>query len=234
MGERQAAALPAVAEVQARAGQVRERIAAAGGAPDRVRLLAVTKGFGADLVRVALRAGLADLGESYAQELVAKADELAADPESGVAPPAWHAIGRLQRNKVRRLAGLVTCWESVDRLELAREIARRDPGAAVLIQVSPAGEPQKGGCDPDEAPDLVAAARELGLDVRGLMAIAPLAEGDRSPVRAAFERVAALADDLGLPERSMGMSGDLEEAVAAGSTQVRVGQDLFGPRPPRP
>lgn len=228
------AALPTPEEVRSRADRVRERIVAAGGDLGRVRLLAVTKGFGADLVRVALRAGLFELGESYAQELAAKAAELAEAPEPGLEPPTWHAIGRLQRNKVRRLAGLVSCWQSVDRLELGTEIAKRDPGARVLVQVSPAGEPQKGGCEPEATGELVAALRDLGLDVRGLMAIAPLAGEDRSPVRAAFERVAALADELDLPERSMGMSGDLEEAVAAGSTQVRVGQDLFGPRPPRP
>ncbi len=145
--------------------------------------------------------------------------------------PAFHFIGRLQRNKVRGLAGIVACWQTVDRVALAAEIARRAPGAKVLVQLNLSGEPQKGGCDPVEAEPLVDQARALGLDVRGLMGIGPA--GPPETARPGFRRLVALADRLGLPERSIGMSADLEVAVAEGSTQVRVGQDLFGPRPPR-
>ena len=216
---------PAV--IAARADAVRQRIADAGGDPERVRLLAVTKGFGPEVAAAAVAAGLVDLGESYAQELVAKAPELADGPVA----PRWHLIGRLQRNKVRSLAGLVHRWDSVDRLELGREIAHRAPGATVLVQVNVTDEPQKGGCAPAEVDGLVAALQGEGLVVEGLMAVGRA--GDEVATREGFATLVAAADRLGLPERSIGMSGDLEAAVAAGSTMVRIGRDLFGERPPR-
>ena len=216
---------PAV--IAARADAVRQRIVDAGGDPDRVRLLAVTKGFGPAVAAAALAAGLVDLGESYAQELVAKAPVLAAGPVA----PRWHLIGRLQRNKVRSLAPLVHRWDSVDRLELGREIAHRAPGATVLVQVNVTDEPQKGGCAPAEVDGLVAALQGEGLVVEGLMAVGRA--GDEVATREGFATLVAAADRLGLPERSIGMSGDLEAAVAAGSTMVRIGRDLFGERPPR-
>lgn len=205
--------------------RVRERIAAAGGDPAAVRIVAVTKGHPSSAATAAVAAGLTDVGENYAQELVAKADELG---EQGI-DVRWHFIGRLQRNKVRPAAPHVSLWQSVDRLSVATEIARRDPGASVLVQVNASGEDQKGGCRPEFAPAVVEGARDLGLDVRGLMTVGP--EGDGSATRAAFAAVAELADRLGLEERSMGMSADLEIAVAEGSTMLRVGTALFGPRP---
>jgi uncharacterized pyridoxal phosphate-containing UPF0001 family protein len=140
----------------------------------------------------------------------------------------WHMIGRLQRNKVRAVAPFVHLWQSVDRLSLAAEIARHAPGATVLAQVNVTGSSQQGGCPPEQVAAVVEGCRDLGLDVRGLMAIGPL--GPLDAARAAFGTVRALADGLGLPERSMGMSGDLEAAVAEGSTIVRIGTALFGPR----
>jgi PLP dependent protein len=211
-------------EVAARLERVHERVRRAGGRG--VRILAVTKGFGPDAVVAATEAGADGVGESYAQELCTKADALAAQ---GAHQPAWHFIGRLQRNKVRALAGHVAVWQSVDRHELALEIARRQPGAAVLVQVNASDEPQKGGCAFADVPALVAGAGELGLDVRGLMAVGPT--GPPEAAREPFRRVVELADRLGLPERSLGMSDDLEVAVSAGSTMVRIGRDLFGPRP---
>ncbi len=203
------------------AGAVRERIAAAGGDPEGVRLVAVTKGHSLATVQAATAAGLMDLGESYAQELVAKAEAV----QVGV---RWHFIGRLQSNKVRRIAPFVYLWHSVDRLSLAAEIARHAPSAAVLVQVNVTGLPQQAGCSPEQVAALVEGCMELGLEVRGLMAIGP--RGPDTLVRASFASVRALADRLGLPERSMGMSGDLAAAVAEGSTMVRIGTDLFGPR----
>jgi pyridoxal phosphate enzyme (YggS family) len=202
--------------------EVRRRIEIAGGDPERITIVAVTKGFGADAVQAALAAGLVDVGENYAQELTAKA----AAP--GTEGARWHFIGRVQRNKVRALAPIVHLWQSVDRAALADSIAAAAPGAAVLVQVDTTGEPQKGGCEPGAVPALVAHSRAAGLVVRGLMAVGPA--GAPQAARAGFERVRRLADDLGLPERSMGMSGDLEVAVGAGSTMVRVGTALFGPR----
>lgn len=208
-------------ELKDRIEAVRARIERAGGDADKVRLIAITKGFGPETVEDAFAAGLSDLGESYVQELTEKAQ---------AAPAArWHFVGRLQRNKVRKAAGYVTLWHSVDRLSLGAEIARRAPGAAVLVQVNLTGEPTKAGCSVDELPGLVDGLREQGLDVRGLMTIGPM--GPAESARPAFAGLTRLADGLGLPERSMGMSRDLEVAVEEGATMVRVGSALFGPRP---
>lgn len=222
--------------VQERLLAVRARIAAAGGT-EAVRIVAVTKGFGADAVLAALAAGLADVGESYAPELEDKASALlsAATPAPGGVDAQvsndgvrWHFIGRLQSNKVRRLAGTVHLWQSVDRPSLVAELARRAAGAGVLVQVNVSGEAQKGGCDPSDTGALVGQALAAGLDVRGLMCVA--APGGNEAARPGFRLLRSLADELGLDERSMGMSGDLEAAVEEGSTMVRVGGALFGPR----
>lgn len=217
----------------ARLAAVRARIADAAPDPASVRLVAVTKGFGVDVVRAALAAGLVDLGESYVQELVAKAVELErGQGDAGDAGlPRWHAIGRLQRNKVRKAAPFVSLWHSVDRLSLGAEIARCAPGAAVLVQVNTSGEESKGGCPPVMAAGLVEGLVDLGLDVRGLMTIAPA--GPPELARPAFHAARELRDRLGLSELSMGMSGDLEVALTEGATLVRVGTGLFGPRPGR-
>jgi len=167
--------------------------------------------------------GLLDVGESYAQELVGKAGA----PEAPV-EVRWHFVGGLQRNKVKLVAPFVHLWQSVDRLSLAGEVARHAPGAAVLVQVNVSGNERQGGCPPERLAAVVEGCRDLGLEVRGLMAIGP--QGASETVRSAFRRVRELADQHGLPERSMGMSGDLEAAVAEGSTMLRIGTALFGPR----
>ena len=201
--------------------RVRDRIAAAGG-DDTVAVLAVTKGFGIEAVEAALGAGCAAIGENYAQELLTK---------RGVVRQAEvHFIGQVQTNKVRQIAPLVDVYETVDRERLAHEIARRDPGARVLIQVDTTGEPGKGGCALSDVDALVAAARETGLDVRGLMTVGPT-EGGPEAARAGFRAVRAAVDRIGLAVCSMGMTDDLEVAVQEGSTQIRVGTALFGPRP---
>jgi len=212
------------AEVRAR---VDAAARAAGREPNDVGLVVVTKTVPVDVVREAIAEGATDLGENRAQELVAKAEALAT---GNGAPIRWHLIGRLQRNKVRALAPHVSLWQSVDREELASDIARHAPGAAVLVQVNVAGEAQKGGCPPHAAPGLVDRCRAHGLTVRGLMTIPPAA-GDPGPV---FRALRALTDELALPTCSMGMSGDFEQAIAAGATMVRVGTAVFGPRPPDP
>lgn len=208
---------------------LRDRITRAGRDPDSVTLVAVTKGFDASVVRNALDCGLVDLGENYAQDLDAKVDALTPEQRAAV---RWHFIGRLQTNKVRLVAPHVALWQSVDRRPLAAEIAKRAPGAEVLVQVNTSGEPQKGGCGPAETAELVASCRDLGLHVRGLMCVGPASNVDAS--HRAFRLLASLADDLALRERSMGMSDDLEAALAEGSTMVRVGTALFGTRPAQP
>lgn len=212
-----------------RLADLRERIARSAPDPDVVTLVAVTKGFGAGAVRTALAAGLTVMGENYADELVAKAAAVADDPGPA---PQWHYLGAVQRNKVARLAPLVDCWQGVSRLAEGRAIAARRPGARVLVQVDVAGLPGRGGVAPTEVGALVDALRGEDLDVAGLMAVGP--PGPPEDARPGFRRVRDLADDLGLAVRSMGMTDDLEVAVAEGSTMVRVGRALFGERPPRP
>jgi hypothetical protein len=193
-----------------------------------VSLLAVTKGFGPEAVHVALSAGLEAVGENYADELVAKATAVAGAPGPD---PEWHFLGAIQRNKVPRLAPLVSCWQSVGRVEEGRAIARRAPGARVLVQVDVAGLPGRGGVRPDAVPGLVAALQVEDLDVAGLMAVGM--PGPPEGARPGFREVTRLADELGLAIRSMGMTDDLEVALSEGSTMVRIGRALFGDRPAR-
>jgi uncharacterized pyridoxal phosphate-containing UPF0001 family protein len=206
---------------------VRERIAAAGGDVARVRVVAVTKSFDLDAVHAAVGAGLLDVGENYAAELVAKAQ---AAEQWGDVRPRWHFLGAVQRNKVPSLAPFVGLWQSVAREAEGARIARFAPGASVMVEVEATGLPGRNGCPAPEVPALVAKLRHLGLDVRGLMTVAA---PDRAAAAVTFGLVAGLADDLGLAERSMGMSDDLEVAVSAGSTMVRIGRALFGERPGR-
>ena len=138
----------------------------------------------------------------------------------------------MQRNKIARLAPVVSWWQGVGRIEEGRAIAKRRPGARVLVQVDVAGLPGRGGCPPEQVVDLVGALRTEDLAVVGLMAVGPPGPPERA--RPGFARVSSLADGLGLTVRSMGMSDDLEVALAEGSTMVRLGRALFGDRPPRP
>ena len=210
------------AQVAGRLAVVRDRLRACGG--DDVRIVAVTKAFGVDAVAAAVANGLTDIGESYAQECVAKLEGL--DER-----PTIHFIGGLQRNKIRRLAGIVDVFQSVDRAALVDEIARRVPGARMMIQVDLSGEDTKGGCPADEVVPLVDRARAAGLAVEGLMGIGPL--GPPEAARPGFRLLRGLVDELGLAECSMGMTDDLEVAVEEGTTMIRVGTALFGPRPAR-
>lgn len=212
-------------EVAIRVGELRQRIAAVAPKGHHVSILAVTKTFGLDAVTAALAAGCEGVGENYAQEIVTKFSQVSPLPEI-------HFIGQLQTNKVRLVAPFISVYESVDRISLAAEIAKRAPRARVLIQVDTTAEPGKGGCAPVDVAAVVDQCRELGLSVDGLMTVGPT-DGDLQVARAGFATVRRLVDDLGLTVCSMGMSDDLEVAVAEGSTQVRVGSALFGSRPPR-
>ena len=207
---------------------VQARIAAAaraaGRAPEEIELVAGSKEGPADAVVAALAAGQRAFGENRAQELLAKIDRMDAAPP---VTPVWHFIGRLQRNKVKAIAPHVALWHSVDRAELGTEIARHAPGAHVLVQVNVAGEDRKGGCPPGEVASLVETLVALGLAVDGLMTVPPLA-GDPRPHFAALRDLATRG---GLPVLSMGMSSDFEAAIGEGSTLVRVGRAVFGPRP---
>ncbi|MFP4132305.1 MAG: YggS family pyridoxal phosphate-dependent enzyme [Thiohalospira sp.] len=224
-------------DVAANLAQVRQRIESAARAADRdpasITLIAVSKYHPAEAVRAALAAGCHDLGESWADEGVAKQGSVA-DPSA-----VWHFIGPLQSNKTRAVAEHFDWVHSVDRLKIARRLSDQRPAELgplpVCLQVNISGEASKSGADPAEAPELAAAIAELpGLQLRGLMAIpAPAAEPEaqRRPFAALRElRDELNAGGLGLDTLSMGMSADLEAAIAEGATHVRVGTDIFGAR----
>jgi pyridoxal phosphate enzyme (YggS family) len=210
-------------EVAVRLASVRERIARIRN-PDDIVIVAVTKGFGAETCRAALEAGLKVLGENRVHEAKLKMD--------AVPGAEWHLIGHLQTNKVRQAAGRFALIHSVDSIRLADELARATPEQAVLLEVNVAREGQKHGVDPDKALEAITAVSSL-LQLKGLMAMGPSA-GDPGPT---FRDLRQLRDEaeqslgISLPVLSMGMSGDFEAAVQAGSTMLRLGQALFGPRP---
>lgn len=241
---------PAAAEVAAlaaRLGAVRARIETAarraGRDPTTVRVIAATKRQPAARVAAAARAGLRDIGENYVQETLAKIAELKQilDSET-VASLSWHGIGHLQRNKAKEAVAAFACIHTVDSVRLALELARHAAAAArvlpVLLQVNVSGEASKSGVAEAEAPLLLAALADVPqLSVVGLMGM-PAPSADPEAARPAFARLRALRDALhdapgggALRELSMGMSHDLEIAVEEGATWVRIGTDLFGPRP---
>lgn len=223
--------------------QVRQRIAAAAAEsqrdPSEIRLVAVSKTQPAGAIREAYEAGQRDFGENYVQELLPKAQEL-----GDLTELRWHLIGNLQRNKARHVVMLVSLVHTVDTIELARELARRFEGGRqtadqrleLLVEVSIAGEAQKHGASPAALGALLDAIDSLpSLSLRGLMCVPPLSE-DAAAARPHFDALRQLRDQHGgvqrLPELSMGMTQDLEHAVAAGSTLVRVGTAIFGGRSP--
>ena len=210
--------------VAERLSAVRERIARTGRDLDEVTIVAVTKGFGSEVCQEALEAGLNVLGENRVQEALKKMDE--------VEGARWHLIGHLQTNKVRLAAHRFELIQSVDSAHLAKALAKADAKQRVLVEVNVAREAQKTGVDPARALEVINATASQ-LDLKGLMAMGP-ADRDPSP---AFNELRQLRDEaeqrLGkaLPILSMGMSTDFEAALAAGSTMLRLGQVLFGPRP---
>jgi len=250
---------PSPEVVARRVEEVWRRVRATGRDPATVRLVAVTKGFDAAAVTAALAAGVADIGENYAAELVSKAALLSgAAPAAGDAArdgpgaggarddvgddaagaaggggsrprPRWHFLGAVQRRRVRDLADVVGWWQTLARVVEGEAIAARAPGARVLVEVDVSGLVGRNGCPPVSVPGLVRSLRGMDLDVRGLMVVAP--PGPAEVARAAFRTTAGLAADLGLGELSMGMTQDLEVALEEGATMVRVGRALFGPRP---
>ena len=203
--------------------QVRQRITSAGGDLDSITIVAVTKGLDADAARRALAAGIVEVGENYAQEMVAKAEH--------VEGARWHFLGHVQRNKVAALAPHVALWHGLDRVSVGEALAARAPGASVLVQVNLTDDGGRNGCHRTEVGNVVAGLRDLELEVRGLMGVAP--RGTPEDARPHFRWLAEAAADLGLPELSMGMSADLEVAVEEGGTIVRVGRALFGARSER-
>ncbi len=203
-------------------GRVEDAASRAGRVEGAVTIVGATKTVAADRIGAALDAGLVDVGENRAQELLAKGPIL----RDRVNPPHWHFLGALQRNKVRALAPWVVCWQSVDRIALGASIAQHAPEARVLVEVNLGGEPQKPGCEPPDAPALVDELRALGLDVVGLMTVPPRGDDPRPW----FARLREMGERLDVAELSMGMTDDFEAAIAEGATIVRVGRAIFGAR----
>jgi pyridoxal phosphate enzyme (YggS family) len=224
--------------VAAQLADVRARIARAAEAAGRdaatVKLVAVSKTKGPDAVREAYSAGQRAFGENYAQELAAKAVALADLPDL-----EWHFIGHLQTNKAKVVAKHAHVVHTVDSAALARELGKRAAreGRAtplpVLIEVNVGREAQKAGAAPSEIDDVMRAVREQpALALRGLMTVPPA--DDIAAARGVFETLVSLRNLHGgptaLPELSMGMTADLDVAIACGATLVRVGTAIFGPR----
>ncbi|MBP7395011.1 MAG: YggS family pyridoxal phosphate-dependent enzyme [Zoogloea sp.] len=215
------------------ATRIADAAVAAGCDPAMVRLLAVSKTWPADSVREAAAAGQHAFGENYVQEGVAKVDELAG---LGL---EWHFIGPLQSNKTRLVANRFSWVHSIDRLKIAERLSeQRDvhlPPLEVCIQVNVSGEASKSGVAPPDLPELARAVAALPrLRLRGLMTI-PEPTPDMALQRARFASLRAMRDELNaaglaLDTLSMGMSDDLEAAIAEGSTLVRVGTAIFGSR----
>jgi hypothetical protein len=141
----------------------------------------------------------------------------------------WHFLGPVQRNKVKRLAPLVSAWHGIDRAAAVDAVAAASPGVEVLVQVNLSGDSSRPGCRPEDIEILVAHCRQRPILLTGLMAVGP--EGDLDRARAGFAWLARRARQLGLRELSMGMSDDFEVAVEEGATTLRLGRVLFGPRP---
>jgi pyridoxal phosphate enzyme (YggS family) len=195
-----------------------------------VRLIAVSKFQPSAAIRAAYQAGQRDFGENYVQELQHKATDLADLKEL-----RWHMIGHLQRNKARVVAPIAALLHTAHSVELIQELDKRAHGLAVLIEVNVGGEAQKSGCSPEALPQVLSAASAAkNLVLRGLMCVPPHTE-DPSHARPYFDELVRLRDLHGgaqrLPELSMGMTADLEYAIAAGATMVRVGTAIFGARP---
>lgn len=230
-----------IQKIAAAAAEVRARMAAAcqraGRSVGSVQLVAVSKTQPPEVVRAAYAAGLRIFGENRVQELVAKAPEC----PSGV---IWHHIGHLQKNKIRKVLPLASLLHGVDSLELAQSIERvaEEMGVfpRILLEVNVSGESSKFGLKPEALPGVAGEIlRMRRVELCGLMTVAPLAE-EPEAARPHFRALRSLREEcarsLGaeLPELSMGMTGDFEVAIEEGSTMIRVGTALFGPRSPAP
>ncbi len=226
-----------LAEIRQR---IQEAARAAGRDPQAVRLVAVSKTKPASAVAEALAAGQTLFGENYVQEAQDKIPAVNRERQEA-AQPVWHFIGHLQSNKAKLAVRLFDVVQTVDRLKIAKALARHasEQGKTleVLIQVNVGEEPQKAGCNEDEAPALAQAVAGLeGLRLRGLMTMPPFFD-DPERARPCFARLRELAGRLArdlpegaMSELSMGMSGDFEAAIKEGATLVRVGTAIFGRR----
>ncbi|WP_313711761.1 YggS family pyridoxal phosphate-dependent enzyme [Pseudomonas sp.] len=216
--------------LSALAARIHNAAQAAGRDPASVQLLAVSKTKPAAAIREIYAAGVRDVGENYLQEALAKQEELRD------LPLIWHFIGPIQSNKTKAIAEHFDWVHSVDRLKIAQRLSEQRPAGLpplnICLQVNVSGEDSKSGCAPADLPALANAVAALpNLRLRGLMAI-PEPTDDRATQEAAFASLRQLQEklQLGLDTLSMGMSHDLEAAIAQGATWVRIGTALFGAR----
>jgi pyridoxal phosphate enzyme (YggS family) len=239
-----------VSDIGARLRDVRAQIEQALARCERpagsVRLIAVSKTKSADAIRAAYEAGQRDFGENYVKELETKVEAL-----SDLTDLRFHLIGHLQRNKAKIAARLASTIHTVDSVRLVEELGKRaqdsrrttltpppsaggEPRLAVLVEVNVGGEAQKSGCAPEDLDAILNAVETSpGLRLTGLMTVPPYTE-DPAGARPFFDTLARLRNEHGgaerLPELSMGMSHDMEHAIFAGATMVRVGRAIFGER----
>ncbi len=231
--------MPLSENIQAVRARIAAAARAAGRSPAEITLCAATKTQTDETIRAAVAAGIGVCGENRVQELTA---HLAAGSYAGA---AVHFIGRLQTNKVKQVVGKAALIHSVDSERLLRAIDRQADKLGlvqdILLEVNVAGEESKGGCPPDDLPELAALARSLGhVRLRGLMSIPPVSggPGTNRPFFSAMRKLfidmrGKMSDNVEDTDcLSMGMSADFEDAIAEGATLVRVGTALFGPRPP--
>lgn len=190
-----------------------------------ITLLAVTKKFPASVIREAYALGLREFGENYVQEFDSKRGELADCVEA-----RYHLIGHLQSNKAKKAAAIFGVIQTVDTPRLAERLDQEQRPLDVMIEVKLSPEEAKAGTNPDELPELIESIRACPhLRLLGLMTMPPWSD-DAELSRPYFARLRGLAEEHRLPQLSMGMSHDLEAAVEEGSTMVRIGTALFGPR----
>ena len=197
--------------------------------PADVKIVAVTKGRSAECVLAALECGISDFGENYSDELLQKNREVNAEINAkglNFPAPRWHYLGKLQANKIPRLAGVVSCWQTLDRPKAASLLARHDPDASALIQIRTSRDTDRPGVSPEDLAALLDQTRESGVDVQGLMCVAQQAPANPEKD---FALLSSLADLHGLPVKSMGMSEDYPEAVKCGATMLRLGRIIFEP-----
>ena len=218
-------------DIKANVEQVNERIIQAcqraGRSPDEVTLVAVTKTVEPSAIATAFKLGINHFGENRVQEAAQKAGQLSyLEPH-----PTWHMIGHLQSNKARVAVGIFDVIHSIDSVRLAEVVSRRTQKTLpVFLEVNLSGEATKSGFSVAELePALEAISRLPGLEIKGLMTIAPMVD-DAEQVRPVFQKLRSLRDAFGLEHLSMGMTDDFEVAVEEGATLVRIGRAIFGER----
>jgi pyridoxal phosphate enzyme (YggS family) len=213
--------------------RIRDAASKAGANYDDITLIAVTKTVGADKINEALDAGITDIGENYVQDALSKYDSVER-------PVNWHMIGHMQTNKVRLAIPAFNMIQSVDRIDIAKEIAKRsimsDVVTRVLVEVNISGEESKSGIHPDKAMELCEEISGIqGIQLSGMMGIAPFTD-DETAIKKSFETLRKLWGKLPAANSrwlSMGMTSDFELAIEEGSNMVRIGTAIFGSRPPK-